>query len=380
MDDPQDTLPAPTTVGQQQPPLLHDDLPTQSDEEAYEEEVNMNSNNHAGTTMTSVEPGLHTLSSVATAAMSDGGSSSLSELEYNGEDNEDLAVRSIEHDSSEGSDSEAETERLEISPEKIRTVSGTAIGQKSINGDTPTKLTSLRLVSGPSQAAVGRETPSRILSSPGQISISGEGQADNELVRSSSDTAGRKRKRSGSLSDASSMSMSEEDRSSKRSNSNSSEEPAPEILDAPRDDDIAVEEDDDDRSDVLSEISSQSDLTATVEDLPAPLDDPLLDPADALKDDLSDYPSDEPASDHEMLDVPEDVEDAIVKPEEVEELPELDVEEDEGEAAAKSEDESKYNVSSWVKLRTDPQLVAKKKSAMDALLPIEKLFAIFRDQ
>lgn len=300
------------------------------------ETYKMDTDMHNTALIQPVETGLEALSSVAAAELSDGGSSSLSELEYIGEDNEENASRSMDEDSSEESDSEAETERLEISPQKVRLLTGST-SQRRTNGDLPVKTNMLRLTSGGAQPTISRLSPSGVLSSPGHGSpISPDGQLENGVVRSPSDYAVRKRKRSDPLSEASSMSLGGEEPLNKRSHSSSIDGLAPRTLELPSIGQGGVE---DDGSDSLSEVSTQSDLSATVENLPIPQDEAVPESLESLKGYISDLESEGPASDHDMVDVVDGPEDVVVKPEEIDEVAELDMEEDEGETAAKSEDE-----------------------------------------
>ncbi len=215
------------------------------------------------------------------------------------------------------------------------------VGVKPTNGDVLSSPPDVVFPSPAVELAIDANLTNSGAASPDRRSVHSPGHHFmNGIIKSPTDLAGRKRKRPGSRSVASSTSLSDREQISKRNSPKSDDEEG----EIGKQEGLAVGEiamADEDVSDVLSDVSSQSELTATVEDILPPHDDTLLVEPAGMKDEISDSSSDEQGSDPGLAETAQ-IENIVLKPGseiEVDEAAELEADEDEGEAAVKSEDE-----------------------------------------
>jgi len=264
--------------------------------------------------------------------MSDTGSSSLSDLEDVMDENEDDELS--ERENSDDPDTEAETERLEISPQKIRKHINTTSEALAIDA-------MMNLVSAePSLPILDALAAATLVAAPPRTGLLNRSSSSSVSSESQSETMGRKRKRTSSVTRTQHINM---NNGSLRKPSSAArfgiQDIRPRIhhLDEDEANSAIVDEMSDEEN--LNAIAPSQDLhnIATLEDLEQAKDD-------SEEDDEEDD-DEEADSDKESVDLVEEEIIAETKADEVQEPDEsvgADVDEEEPDLTVKSEDEGEF--------------------------------------
>lgn len=310
------------------------------------------------------------------AAVSDGGSSSLSDLEEIPEDRQETETRDAsDNDSMKENDTEAETERIDPSPRKSRKLAAEAAGKEEFDFKSdavdssarieeaiePPEMESLSPVLTADAIAVGNDEPA----------IGDFEDLEGTLARENQSP--RKRKRSSPLSELDDKDFQDSQPVRKRSASARLAVANVSAASQTSKTNNVTEEQEDVTMRDSSELSAEEDGVAKVKD---DIDATIVEEDNRRA--AGDEP-DSPRSSGEADEATKTLEEAEEEP-----VPEPGGDLDEAEAAAKSEEE---RMSSLTHERdrlhqpcADKLAVARKRLAMDDLKPIENRFAIFRDR
>lgn len=293
-------------------------------------------NEQDDTAATAIDPML----SSNLAALSDDSSSVLSEVDDGASYEDDMILERADQSSSHDIDSEAETERLEISPQKLRERELAASRDRIVNGNAvpysvSAVTTPLDTLLSIEETNTNQETTTLV----GRLySRSPENRFGNGRIQSPPELAGHKRKRTGSILGDSGLAS-----GTHQVTGNDAIRQEEILADFQRDggtSDTGIA--DDEGSDVLSEVSSASDLTA-IPDVASFPNGAHPVHSSPIKDNASLSSDEEINSDHGLVNLPPDVDPLpLVKPEEeleMDEAGDMEVDEEEAEVAAKSEDE-----------------------------------------